>query len=123
MFEIVFSLLTASMILLTPPNLGDTQVTTTTTHMVPQAPVAVSSILRRLGLPEEGLTPIDYDTSEHEVPDISITFTDVWYALRVALTEFRIFEQKNAWGALVAISIVGIALLKIYQISTNPPDL
>jgi hypothetical protein len=106
----------------TSPEIAVTQYTTTTT-MVPQAPVAVSSILRRLGLPEEGLTPIEYESGTHEAPDISIKFSDVWYALRVALTGFRIFEQKNMWGALVAISILGIAILKVYQISTNPPDM
>jgi len=119
----IVAMITSVMLTISPPEIGVSQVTTTT-RLVPQAPIAVASILRRLGLPEEGLTPIEHNSEDVEdFPDISVEFTDVWYALQVALTEFLIFEQHNAWGALVLIGILGIVILGIYRISTDPPDM
>jgi len=123
MSAFILAMVTSVMLILSPPEIAVSQVTTTT-RIVPQAPVAVSSILRRLGLPEEGLQPIEHNSADVEdFPDISVEFTDVWYALQVALTEFLIFEQHNAWGALVLIGVLGIVILGVYKVSTNPPDM
>lgn len=104
------------------PEIRVSQITTTTIYAVPLPAAPSVSLLRRLGLPEEGLQPIDYSDADNPELDISISFEDIWYALRVALTEYRLFEQNNAWPALMAIAVITLVIGVVYRISTRPPE-
>lgn len=105
-----------------PPDIHVTQVTTTT-YAAPLPPAPAAAILRRLGMPEEGLQPIEYDAEEVPSIDFAVEWEDVWYALRAALTEYRIFERLQAWPALVAILVIGAGISFVIKMSTRPPEI
>ena len=106
-----------------PVELSTTHAQTVTTHTVPMAPKAVSVLLGRLGLPEEGLQPIGYSEDAPEELDIAITLEDIWYALRVALTSYLILERQQAFTGLVLVALLSIVVALVWKMANKPPEI
>ncbi len=72
-----------------------------------------------MGLPAEGLQPIEYDKSNHLGIEQPIKFDDLWKMGRIGLTVYQLIEQNDAWPFIVVFVLILAAASAIIGIISN----
>jgi hypothetical protein len=72
-----------------------------------------------MGLPAEGLQPIEYDKSNHLGIEQPIKFDDLWKMGRIGLTVYQLVEQNDAWPFIVWFVIILAAASAVIALINN----